>query len=199
MPWLMTKGYTAEDIIHETYLSYIHYKDKFTGYEKKKLEQVIKNLLFWTLKDLNRSLREMNVEEYILDNSQNNPLVDSKLFNKDLSKVVDTLDKTEAAMFNMRLAGYTYKEINDKFNTTNSQVILDGSMSRIINVLGIDGKTKDDSSRLLEYVKKGTSISRISRETGVSSYILTRKIKNLLGPKYRTYSKLMQKKKGDSH
>lgn len=196
MPWLMVKGYKAEDIVHDTYLSYMHYKHKFNGYEEKKLEQVIKNLLYWTLKDLNRVMRESNVDEFILDTSHNDSLVEPKLFNQELSRVVNALDKTEADMFNMRLAGYTYKEINDKFKVSNSQSILDGSMSRVVTSLGIEGKTQDDSAKLLAYVKKRMSISRISRETGLSSYIVTRKLKSLLGNKYREYSKQMQKKGG---
>jgi DNA-directed RNA polymerase specialized sigma24 family protein len=196
MPWLITKGYKAEDIVHDAYLAYVHYKEKFVDYEEKKLEQVIRNLVFWTLKDLNRSMRETNVDNFILDTSHNDSLVEPKLFNQELSKAVNALDKTEAAMFNMRLAGYTYKEINDKFKISNSQSILDGSISKVVTSLGIESKRQEDSNKLLAYVKKGMSISRISRETGISSYIVTRKLKSLLGTGYRDYSKKMQKKKG---
>ena len=194
MPWLLGKGYKAEDIVHDTYLSYMRYKDKFKDYEEKKLEQVLKNLLYWTMQDLNRSMRESNVEDFMLDVSHNSSLVESKLFNQELSKVINALDKTEADMFNMRLAGYTYKEINKKFNVSNSQTLLDNSMSKISNKLNMDaGMISNDV--LVPYIRNFVSISEIARKTGISPYLVKKQVKGLLGEKYRTYSKETQKKK----
>lgn len=193
-PWLKGKGYSAKDIVHETYIVFQKYKEKFNDYNEEKLTQVFKNLVYWTFKHINRSVRDTNVEDFILDTAYNYSIAEDNILKKELEKAVKTIDKKEADIINLRLSGYTFKEINSMKNITNSQSILDVSMTQLAYKLGFDNNQKL-TNKLTSYIKDNLSITEMQKKTGMSNYFITRHLKSILGNKYKDYTRLTQKKK----
>ena len=195
MPWLVDKGYTPKDVVHETYITYCHYLDKFKDYEEQKLLQVLKNLLYWTVKGIQRKDRESLVEDFILDTATNEPLVNERLFNKELSTMISLLDTEDSQMFNLRLAGYSYEEINRMHNISDSRKLLKGSMSRLGRMMGLETPDSELTGTLASYIRQNMSISEMSRRTGVSPYLVKENLKGLLKGGFREYTEYTQKKK----
>jgi DNA-directed RNA polymerase specialized sigma24 family protein len=193
MPWLQTKGHTAKDAVHDAYLLYVQYGAKFEDYPDEKTVQILKNLVYWTVKGFAKKDREHTLPfEQTLSGQ---PAVEHALFNKELVKAVNKMEPDEAEMFNMRLAGYSYSEINSKFNISNSRTLIDSSMSKVADMFGMYTASNPLGETLGNFVKDKVSISEISRKTGLSPYIVKKQVKGLLGERYREYSKQTQKKK----
>lgn len=195
MPWLIAKGYTPKDIVHETYIRYCHYSHKFVSYEDDKLLQVLKNLLYWTMKEMRKKDRESLTEDFILNEIPNEPLADERIFNKELSKIMSLMDTDDSEILNLRLAGYSYSEINSMRNTSDSRKLVKKSMSRLGRMLGIETPETELTGTLASYVKEKLSISEMSRRTGVSPYLVKENLKGILGKGFRKYTEQSQKKK----
>lgn len=195
MPWLLGKGYTAKDMVHEAYVTYSQYKHKFEDYDEPKLLQVIKNILYWTVKGTNRRDRESLTEDFVIEDLGNLPEAEDRIFNKELSGAVKDLGKTAEDMLNLRLSGYSYREINDMYNMDNSKTVINGYMARLSNKLGICCDKSSLNSKLLEYVKRKMTITEMCRKTGSTVHIVRNNLKGLLGPEYDGYAKETQRKK----
>lgn len=195
MPWLVDKGYTPKDVVHETYITYCRYLDKFKDYEEQKLLQVLKNLLYWTVKGMQKKDRESLVEDFILDTVTNEPLANERLFNKELTNMISLLDTDDSTMLNLRLAGYSYEEINRMHNISDSRKLLKGSMSRLGRMMGLETPETELTGTLASFVKEKLSISEMSRRTGVSPYLVKENLKGILGNRFREYTEYTQKKK----
>lgn len=195
MPWLVDKGYTPKDVVHETYITYCRYLDKFKDYEEQKMLQVLKNLLYWTVKNTQRKDRESLVEDFVLDTITNEPLANERLFNKELSNMMSLLDNNDSAMLNLRLAGYSYEEINRMHNISDSRKLLKGSMSRLGRMMGLETPETELTGTLASYARQNMSISEMSRRTGVSPYLVKESLKGILGNRFREYTEHTQKKK----
>lgn len=195
MPWLLAKGYTAKDVVHETYIRYCHYSHKFTSYEDSKLLQVLKNLLYWTMKEMRKKDRESLTEDFILNEIPNEPLADERIFNKELVNIMSSMDTVDSEILNLRLAGYSYNEINSIRNTSDSRKLVKESMSRLSRMLGMDTPAAELTGTLASYVKQRISISEMSRRTGISPYLVRENLKGMLGNKLREYTEHTQKKK----
>jgi DNA-directed RNA polymerase specialized sigma24 family protein len=195
MPWLLGKGYTAKDVVHEAYLTYSQYKHKFENYDENKLLQVIKNIVYWAVKGINRKNKESLTEDFVIEDLGNIPEVEDRIFNRELSGAVKDLGKPAEDILNLRLSGYSYREINDMRNMQNSKVVINAYMAKLGNMLGICCDKSSVNSRLLEYVQERLSITEMCRRTGLTHHIIRNNLKGLLGPEYDGYAKETQKKK----
>jgi DNA-directed RNA polymerase specialized sigma24 family protein len=195
MPWLTAKGYTAKDVVHETYIRYCHYNHKFIAYEDGKLVQVLKNLLYWTMKKMDKKDKESLTEEFILNEMTNEPLADERIFNKELAKLMAMMGTDNSEILNLRLAGYSYNEINSMRNTSDSRKLVKKSMSRLGRMLGIKTPETELAGTLASYTKQNLSISEMSRRTGVSPYLIKENLKGILGNRFKEYTEHTQKKK----
>lgn len=190
-PWLIAKGCTAKDIVHEAYLAFHSYQDKFKDYDPGKLEQVLKNLVFWAF----TKMKKVNIEfdDTIFDTIGDAPVAESRIFNKELESAIRDLDKNEANLVNLKLAGYSYQEINKIHGITNSESLVSNSINKMIVKLDIPSNELELNKKLINYVRKNTSIRVIEKETGISGYYITMKLKNILGPRYKEYTSNTQK------
>jgi len=112
---------TAKDLVQDTYLKAIQYKDKYTS------DNNIKAWLFTILRNtyLNQvtrlsyknTINDESEDEYILKNSMpHNETAESVINTGDISQTIDNLDDDYKIPFKMFLDGYKYKEIAEHIN-----------------------------------------------------------------------------------
>ena len=195
MPWLLGKGYTAKDIVHETYLAYSQYKHKFVDYDEGKLLQVIKNILYWTVKRINKKDKEPLAETFVIEDFGNLPETEEKIFNKELLSAVKQLGTSAESIFNLRLSGYSYKEINDMHNIDNSKIVINGYMAKLGTMLGVNSDKSRLNAKLLECIKEKITVTEMCKRVGATRHIVCNNLKMLLGNHYDMYTKETQKKK----
>lgn len=119
---LTTDQAKAEDLVQDTYMKAITYKDKFVDYTNLKawVFTIMKNTF---INNYRRSVKENTIIDgsqdlYFLnmpqDSGFNSP--ESSYSLEELEKVVDSLEDEFRIPFRMHVQGFKYKEIADKLN-----------------------------------------------------------------------------------
>lgn len=111
---------TALDLVQDTYLKAITYKDKFTDYTNLKawIFTIMKNTF---INNYRRSLKENTIIDstqdlYYLNQPHDKGLVspESNYAQEEIEKAINSLSNEFRIPFTMHIAGYKYHEIADK-------------------------------------------------------------------------------------
>lgn len=112
----------AKDLVQETYVKALTYRDKFVHYTNLKawLYTIMKNTF---INNYRKNVRENTTVDhtpdlYFLSQSKDNvnPNPDSRYSEKEISKKIEELDDDFKVPFKMHTSGYKYKEIADELD-----------------------------------------------------------------------------------
>ncbi len=112
----------AKDLIQETYLKALIYRDKFVDYSNLKawVFTIMKNIF---INNYRKSVRVNTVVDsskdlLLLNNSRDSKFVmpDSEFAYKEINRFIDALEKEFKIPFTMHNEGYKYQEIADNLN-----------------------------------------------------------------------------------
>lgn len=122
----------AKDLLQDTYLKALTYRDKFVEFTNLKAwaYTIMKNTF---INNYRRSVRQNTTVDstkdlYLLNNSKESQLVrpDSEFAYKEINKAVDALEDEFRIPFRMHTEGYKYKEIAEtlglKIGTVKSRI-----------------------------------------------------------------------------
>ncbi len=122
----------AKDLLQETYLKALTYRDKFVEFTNLKAwaYTIMKNTF---INNYRKSMRENTTVDstkdlFFLNNAKESQLVrpDSEFGYKEINKAIDTLEDEFKIPFRMHTEGYKYKEIADalalKIGTVKSRI-----------------------------------------------------------------------------
>ncbi len=133
----------ANDLMQETFLKAIQYKDKFDPATNLKawtytimkntfINNYRKNMRTSTFVDTTADLYYLNV-----NNQAKDSVPDSMYFTNEISRKIDSLEDEHRIPFQMHFEGYKYKEIAEKLNlsigTVKSRIFF--SRKKLINKL----------------------------------------------------------------
>jgi len=113
---------TALDLVQDTYLKAITFKDKFVDYSNLKawVFTIMKNTF---INNYRRNIRENTIIDstqdlYYLNQPQDKGFIspESKYAEGEIKKAISSLDDDFRIPFQMHLDGYKYKEIADKMD-----------------------------------------------------------------------------------
>ncbi|MEA1886039.1 MAG: RNA polymerase sigma factor [Bacteroidota bacterium] len=119
---LTTDRARAEDLVQDTYMKAITYKDKFVDYTNLKawVFTIMKNTF---INNYRRSVKENTIIDstqdlYFLNLPQDSGFIspESNYSLEELEKVIDTLEDDFKIPFRMHVEGFKYKEIAEKLN-----------------------------------------------------------------------------------
>jgi RNA polymerase sigma-70 factor (ECF subfamily) len=112
----------AKDLLQDTYLKALTYRDKFVEFTNLKAwaYTIMKNTF---INNYRKSVRENTTVDstkdlFLLNNSKESQFVrpDSEFAYKEINKAVDALDDEFRIPFRMHTEGYKYKEIAENLN-----------------------------------------------------------------------------------
>jgi len=112
----------AKDLLQETYLKALTYRDKFQEFTNLKAwaYTIMKNTF---INNYRKAVRENTTVDntkdlYYLNNSKESQLIkpDSEYSYKEISKAIEALDDEFKVPFRMHTEGFKYKEIADKLD-----------------------------------------------------------------------------------
>lgn len=112
----------AKDLLQETYLKALTYRDKFQEFTNLKAwaYTIMKNTF---INNYRKAVRENTTVDntkdlYYLNNSKESQLIrpDSEFSYKEINKAIDALDDDFKIPFKMHTEGFKYKEIADKLD-----------------------------------------------------------------------------------
>ena len=112
----------AKDLLQETYLKALTYRDKFQEFTNLKAwaYTIMKNTF---INNYRKAVRENTTVDntkdlYYLNNSKESQLIkpDSEFSYKEISKAIEALDDEFKIPFKMHTEGFKYKEIADKLD-----------------------------------------------------------------------------------
>lgn len=112
----------AKDLLQETYLKALTYRDKFQEFTNLKAwaYTIMKNTF---INNYRKAVRENTTVDntkdlYYLNNSKESHLIkpDSEYSYKEISKAIEALDDEFKVPFKMHTEGFKYKEIADKLD-----------------------------------------------------------------------------------
>ena len=112
----------AEDLVQDTFMKAITYKDKFVDYTNLKawVFTIMKNTF---INNYRRSVKENTIIDnsrdlYYINQPQDSGFLspDSKYSTKEIERVIDTLNDEFRIPFMMHVQGFKYKEIADKLD-----------------------------------------------------------------------------------
>ena len=122
----------AKDLLQETYLKALTYRDKFVEYTNLKAwaYTIMKNTF---INNYRKSVRENTTVDstkdlFLLNNTKESSLIrpDSEFAYKEINKAIETLEDEFKIPFRMHTEGYKYKEIADelglKIGTVKSRI-----------------------------------------------------------------------------
>jgi len=124
----------AEDLLQETYLKALRYRDKFRERTNLKawLYTIMKNTFInnYRRSSRSRTFIDDTEENYFINNgkNENNNMPDSEINFKEVKKAIDNLEQDSRTPFLMHYEGFKYKEIADELQlpigTVKSRIFL---------------------------------------------------------------------------
>jgi DNA-directed RNA polymerase specialized sigma24 family protein len=207
------KGFSAHDLIHDSYIRYYTYKEKFDVGDEAYQLQLLKNTVFWSFLALcadvkrHRDDRGRRRDEWSSDEfragkdgerpeDSEEPSVYSDLMNQEFSKFKEGLSEEEARILNLRLSGMNYQAINTELGLNcfvKSKVVLEDITDKLTVALDLESKDADTLKKIKAMLKRRASMSAIGKTLNLSPYNLKRKVKAIMGTeKYQVYSRMAQ-------